>query len=60
MDRTQYILGQRPKESLNGEHLGAGLQTIYTGVHKGYVRLSIRLCAVHTCGHDIIVELKLC
>ena len=38
MDRTQYILGQRPKESLNGEHLGAGLQTIYTGVHKGYVR----------------------
>ena len=60
MDRIQCFLGQRPKESSNGEPLGAGLQTIYTRTHEGYTRLSIRLCAVHTCGDDTIVELKLC
>ena len=60
MDRTQYVLGKRPKESSNGEPLGAGLQTIYTMVHEGYARLSMRLCAVHTCGYDIMVELRLC
>ena len=32
--RTRYVLGQRPKESSNEEPLGAGLQTIYTTVHK--------------------------
>ena len=50
---TQSYWGQRPKESLNGEPLGAGFQTIYTKVHKDCVRLSIGLCTVH----DIIVEL---
>ena len=59
-DRTQYVLGERPKESLNGEPLGAGLQTIYTGVHEGYMRLLIRLCIAHTCVYDITVELRLC
>ena len=44
---------RKPKESSNGEPLGAGLQTIYTTVHKGHARLSIGLCTVH----DIIVEL---
>ena len=44
---------RKPKESSNGEPLGAGLQTIYTKVHKGCMRLSIGLCTVH----DIIVEL---
>ena len=44
----------KPKESLNGEPLGAGLQTIYTTIHEGCVRLSIGLCTVH----DIIVELR--
>ena len=43
----------KPKESSNGEPLGAGLQTIYTKVHEGCARLSIGLCTVH----DIIVEL---
>ena len=51
--KTQYVLGKRPKESLNGKPLGAGLQTIYTTVHEGCARLSIGLCTVH----DIIVEL---
>ena len=59
-DGTQYVLGQRPKESSNGEPLGAGLQAIYTRVHADYARLSIRLCAVHICGHDIMVELRPC
>ena len=45
---------RKPKESLNGEPLGAGLQTIYTTIHKGCVRLSIGLCTVH----DTIVELR--
>ena len=44
---------RKPKESLNGEPLGAGLQTIYTRVHEGCTRLSVGLCTVH----DIIVEL---
>ena len=52
MDRTQ-LFEHKPKESSNGEPLGAGLQTIYTKVHKGCMRLSIGLCTVH----DIIVEL---
>ena len=52
MDRTQ-LFEHKPKESLNEEPLGAGLQTIYTKVHEGCVRLSIGLCTVH----DIIVEL---
>ena len=43
----------KPKESSNGEPLGAGLQTIYTTVHEGCARLSIGLCTVQ----DIIVEL---
>ena len=57
MDRIQ-LFECKPKESLNGEPLGAGLQTIYTRVHKGCARLSVGLCAVH----DIIVELgaRLC
>ena len=38
---------------MNGEPLGAGLQTIYTRVHEGCTRLSIGLCTVH----DTIVEL---
>ena len=50
---TQCYLGQRPKESSNGEPLGTGLQTIYTRVHEGCARLSVGLCTVH----DIIVEL---
>ena len=45
---------RKPKESLNGEPLGAGLQSIYTTIHEGCARLSIRLCTVH----DIIVELR--
>ena len=52
MDRTR-LFEHKPKESLNEEPLGAGLQTIYTKVHEGCVRLSIGLCTVH----DIIVEL---
>ena len=41
-------LGQRPKMSLNGEPLGAGLHCIYTTIHDGYARLSMRLryCAM--------------
>ena len=38
-------LERKPKESSNGEPLGAGLQTIYTRVHEGCARL----CTVHTC-----------
>ena len=52
MDRTR-LFEHKPKESSNGEPLGAGLQTIYTTVHEGCARLSIGLCTVH----DIIVEL---
>ena len=52
-DRTQ-LFEHKPKESSNGEPLGARLQTIYTTVHEGCVRLSIGLCTVH----DIIVELR--
>ena len=52
MDRTR-LFERKPKESLNGEPLGAGLQSIYTTIHKGCARLSVRLCTVH----DIIVEL---
>ena len=44
----------KPKESLNGEPLGVELQTIYTTMHKGCMRLSVGLCTVH----DIIVELR--
>ena len=36
------------------EPLGAGLQTMYTTIHKGSVRLFVGLCTVH----DIIVELR--
>ena len=54
MDRTR-LFERKPKESSNGEPLGAGLQTIYTKVHEGCTRLSIGLCTVH----DIIVELGL-
>ena len=43
----------KPKESSNGEPLGAGLHTIYTTIHKGCARLSVGLCTVH----DITVEL---
>ena len=50
---TWCYLGRRPKESSNGEPLGAGLQTIYTRLHEGCTRLSVGLCTVH----DIIVEL---
>ena len=53
MDRTR-LFECKPKESLNGEPLGAGLQTIYTRIHVGCARLSIGLCTVH----DIIVELR--
>ena len=52
MDRTQ-LFECKPKESSNGEPLGAGLQTIYTKVHEGCTRLSVGLCTVH----GIIVEL---
>ena len=51
-DRTQ-LFERKPKESSNGEPLGAGLHTIYTIVHEGCMRLSVGLCTVH----DIIVEL---
>ena len=52
-DRTR-LLERKPKESSNGEPLGAGLQSIYTTIHEGCTRLSIGLCTVH----DIIVELR--
>ena len=52
-DRTR-LFEHNPKESLNGEPLGAGLQTIYTTIHEGSVRLFVGLCTVH----DIIVELR--
>ena len=47
------LFERKPKESSDGEPLGAGLHTIYTTIHKGCARLSIGLCTVH----DIIVEL---
>ena len=52
-NRTR-LFERKPKESSNGEPLGAGLQTIYTTIHEGCARLSIRLCTVH----GIIVELR--
>ena len=52
-DRTQQF-ERKPKESLNGEPLGAGLQSTYTTTHEGCARLFIGLCTVH----DIIVELR--
>ena len=45
-DRTR-LFEHKPKESSNGEPLGARLQTIYTTVHEGCVRLSVGLCTVH-------------
>ena len=51
-NRTR-LFERKPKESLNGEPLGAGLQTIYTTLHEGCMRLSVGLWTVH----DIIVEL---
>ena len=51
-DRTR-LFECKPKESSNEEPLGAGLQSIYTRVHEGCMRLSVGLCTVH----DIIVEL---
>jgi len=53
-------LGQRPKMSSNGEPLGAGLHCIYTILHEGYARLSMRLCMVQCYANDAIVELGLC
>ena len=47
MGRT-WLFECKPKESLNGEPLGAGLQTIYTTIHEGCTRLSVGLCTVHT------------
>ena len=44
----------KPKESSNGEPLGARLQSIYTTIHEGCARLSVGLCTAH----DIIVELR--
>jgi len=55
-----WVLGQRPKMSLNGEPLGAGLHSIYTILHEGYARLSMRLCTVQSYVSDVIVELRLC
>ena len=52
-NRTQ-LFERKPKESSNGEPLGAGLQSIYTTIHEGCTRLSVGLCTVH----DIIVELR--
>ena len=52
-NRTR-LFERKPKESSNGEPLGAGLQSIYTTIHEGCARLSIGLCTVH----DIIVELR--
>ena len=42
MDRTQ-LFERKPKESSNGESLGAELQSIYTTIHKGCAMLSIGL-----------------
>ena len=53
VDRTR-LFERKPKESSNGEPLGAGLQSIYTTIHKGCMWLSVGLCTVH----DIIVELR--
>jgi len=52
-------LGQRPKMSLNGEPLGVGLHCIYTTLHEGYARLSMRLGTVQCYASDVIVELRL-
>ena len=41
-DRTQ-LFERKPKESSNGEPLGAGLQTIYTTIHGGCMRLFVGL-----------------
>ena len=51
-DRIQ-LFECKPKESSNGEPLGAGLQSIHTTIHEGCTRLSVRLCTVH----DTTVEL---
>jgi len=53
-------LGQRPKMSSNGEPLGAGLHCIYTTLHEGYTRLSMRLHTVQCYASDVMVELRLC
>ena len=53
-------LGQRLKMSSNGEPLGAGLHCIYTTLHEGYARLSMRLRTVQCYANDAIVELRLC
>jgi len=46
-------LGQRPKMSSNGEPLGAGLHCIYTTLHEGYARLSMRLRTVQCYASDV-------
>jgi len=46
--------------SSNGEPLGAGLHCIYTTIHEGYARLSMRLRAGRKLCNDITVELRLC
>ena len=51
MDRIR-LFECKPKESSNGEPLGAELQTIYTTIHEGCARLPVGLCTVH----NIIVE----
>jgi len=56
----EFLLGQRLKMSSNGEPLGAGLHCLYTTLHKGYARLSMRLCTVQCYASDVIVELRLC
>jgi len=53
-------LGQRLKMSSNREPLGAGLHCIYTTLHKGYMRLYMRLHIVQCYAKDAIVELRLC
>ena len=40
--------------SSNGEPLGAGLHCIYTTLHEGYARLSMRLPTVQCYGNDDI------
>ena len=46
--------------SLNGEPLGAGLHGIYTTLHEGYARLSMRLRTGECYASDVMVELRLC
>jgi len=53
-------LGQKPKMSSNGEPPGAGLHCIYTILHEGYTRLSMRLRTVQCYISEVIVELRLC